>query len=613
MKKTLSFILAAIMVFSVFTVAVSAADAEPTNVVVKSVKNSKGGLLVEWAPLKDAVTYYIYRFDSENSDPAPIASTTATKYLDKYNLEFNEKDPVVYYYAIAAVSKDGVLIDYVFEGENYFCQYICAHENAETVTIPASVYTPGETYKLCPDCGHKSESKVIKQLAPATPKVSGLKNTAKGISFKWSLVDGATSYLVYRKAGSGSWAMIAKTTSSSYEDRTVKSGTSYQYTVRAINAEDNAVYSKVVSNATSATLEWPLTENCSNYYIVRSSEDGIKYVGQVDAKDAKLSDKLGVKSLTFKQSGLDKTKVYQYYVCAAVFSGFKASGSIEFLSTPKDLKVSNGDSGITFTCESIKGAKTYRVYRKAKGDESYTLLGNASSYKTKNAEGKEITRYKYVDKSAEAGVDYVYTVKAADGKNYSSYVKEGVSIRRLETPKLVSIVNSKQGITVTWTKVKGAEGYRVYRKTADGWKQIGTVTNMKSTAYLVRDDQAGGLTDGKSNTYTVKAYYKDSNSAFVKAGIKILRLREPALEGIKSTKTGVYVSWDTVTGAKGYYVYAKTSNGSWKRVGTISGQKDSFVDKSAKKGTTYFYTVKAYNGNYVSSYDKKGLEVKDLF
>lgn len=634
MKKTLSFILAAIMVFSVFTVAVSAGNEIPDKVVVKSVKNSNGGLLVEWEPVKDAVTYYIYRYDSLDPEPAPIASTTSTKYLDKHDLEFNEETPVVYYYAIAAVllvdvneedkeneenkenveNKKEVFVNYVFADKDNFCEYVCAHKNAETVIIPASVYTPGQTYKVCRDCGHKFDVKITKQLAPATPKISGLQNTANGISFKWNLVDGATSYLVYRKTGKGAWTIIAKTTDSKYLDRTVKSGTSYQYTVRGINAENNYVYSKFVSGATSATLEWALTKNCSNYYIVRESAGEVKFVGQVSAKDAKLSDKLGVKSLTFKDKGLKEDKSYQYYVCAAVFSGYKATGTLEFLSTPKDLKAANADSGVVFTWEGIKGAKSYRVYRQAAGEEGYTFIGNGSAYKTKDSKGKEITRYRYVDKTAESGIDYKYTVKAVDGKSYSSYKKDGVAIRRLDTPKLVKIVNSKQGITVSWTKVKGAAGYRVYRKTADGWKHIGTVTNLKSSAYLVRDDHAGGLTNGKVNTYTVRAYYDEYTSAYNKTGIKLLRLQEPELDGVKSTKSGVYVKWDTVTAAKGYYVYAKTGNGNWKRVGTVSGQaKNSFVDKSAKKGTTYFYTVKAYNGNVVSSYDKVGLEIKDIY
>ena len=622
MKKTLSLILAVIMLVSVFGTAVSAADADVTKVVVSSVKVSNDGLLVKWSPIANATSYIIYRYDSLNSEPVAIDTTTANQYLDKNNLvfngeEINDKEAVTYYYAIAATMKDGSFVDYVFADENNSCELVCPHSKMQTVTIPASVYAPGKTYKVCSVCGYQTKAKVLNQLAPATPKISDLKNTNKGVSFKWSLVDGAQEYFIYRKTNGGSWKVIDTVDGSvnKYLDSSAKSGTKYQYTVRACGGEANAA-NIIATKTTTKSLEWKVDNAYNLYYIERVCfDDGsFEFVAQLPTSSATLSDDLGVKTLKYTDKGLDSKKSYQYFIRAALFSGFKASAEIEFLATIKDLKVSNMDSGITFTCESVKGAKTYKVYRKVKGEDSYTYIGAGKAYKTTDATGKEVTRYKFTDTNAEPGVDYIYTAKAVDGKNAGGYVKEGVSIRRLETPKLVKIANSKQGITVTWSKVTGAAGYKVYRKTADGWKHIGTVKNVKSNAYLVKDDQAGGLTNAKVNTYTVKAYYGDSNSAYVKDGIKILRIQEPKLEGVKSTRSGVYVSWDSVAGAKGYYVYSKTSGGSWKRVGTVEGQsKESFVDKSAKKGTTYTYTVKAYNGNYVSSYDKTGLKVKDIY
>ena len=39
------------------------------------------------------------------------------------------------------------------------------------------------------------------------------------------------------------------------------------------------------------------------------------------------------------------------------------------------------------------------------------------------------------------------------------------------------------------------------------------------------------------------------------------------------------------------------------------GSKTSYTDKKVKSGTTYYYTVKAYKGKKVSSYNKKGLKI----
>jgi hypothetical protein len=66
-----------------------------------------------------------------------------------------------------------------------------------------------------------------------------------------------------------------------------------------------------------------------------------------------------------------------------------------------------------------------------------------------------------------------------------------------------------------------------------------------------------------------------------------------------------------VTGATGYIVYRKTGNGSWQNLGKTTGV--SFTDKTAKKGVTYTYTVKAYYGTSNSAYNTKGLTIKDKY
>ena len=50
----------------------------------------------------------------------------------------------------------------------------------------------------------------------------------------------------------------------------------------------------------------------------------------------------------------------------------------------------------------------------------------------------------------------------------------------------------------------------------------------------------------------------------------------------------------------------KTGNGAWKQIANVKGgTKISYLDKTAKKGVTYKYTVKAYN--------TKGLSIKDKY
>ena len=141
----------------------------------------------------------------------------------------------------------------------------------------------------------------------------------------------------------------------------------------------------------------------------------------------------------------------------------------------------------------------------------------------------------------------------------------------------------------------------VYRKTASsGWKLI--ASGMSTTSYT--DTKA---VTGTKYTYTVKAYNGGSNSKYDTTGITTIRLVNPAVKTANAA-AGINVTWSKVAGAKGYYVYRKVAGGSYARIGSTTST--SYVDKTAKAGTTYTYTVRAYNGSILSSY--KGTNVVRL-
>ena len=100
--------------------------------------------------------------------------------------------------------------------------------------------------------------------------------------------------------------------------------------------------------------------------------------------------------------------------------------------------------------------------------------------------------------------------------------------------------------------------------------------------------------------------------------MKIKYLAVVSLKSATSQKAGVKVTWGKVTGAKGYEVYRRTySKGKWSgwtKIKTISsGSTVSYTDKTAKKGVTYKYTVRATSDSYKGSYNTSGLQVKDKY
>lgn len=255
-------------------------------------------------------------------------------------------------------------------------------------------------------------------------------------------------------------------------------------------------------------------------------------------------------------------------------------------STPKLSKVTNTQSGVNFTWKKAAGAHEYVIYRKTK-NSGWKCLGLTS-----------LTSFS--DVTVSNGTVYYYTVRARNDAGDSGYVKSGISIKYIATPKLTKISNTTTGVSVSWSKVGGADGYYVYRKLsgASKWSKIATVKKSSTTSFKDKT-----VKSGKTYVYTVKAYDGKIASGHHSGGIKILYLTSPKVSSTKNISTGVKITWNKIPGAKGYTVYRKTSKSSWKQVGsTTSNSSVSFTDTKYTNNATYTYTVRAYNGSYKSSY-----------
>lgn len=181
---------------------------------------------------------------------------------------------------------------------------------------------------------------------------------------------------------------------------------------------------------------------------------------------------------------------------------------------------------------------------------------------------------------------------------------------KLSVPKLGKVVSaSYNSVKVTWSKVKNADGYRVYMKENGKWKYVARVA---SNSYTRK-----GLETGKKYTFTVRAYKKTSNglvlSSYDKKGISGKpELSTPVLSSAKRSASGVTFTWKKTAGATGYVVYRKVNNGAWRAV--MATSSTTYKDTTAKKGVKYTYTARAYRktsaGNVYGAYDAKGISVK---
>ena len=336
-------------------------------------------------------------------------------------------------------------------------------------------------------------------------------------------------------------------------------------------------------------VKWSLSGDAKGYYLYRKNKDGkwerIKEISDKNTVSYVDKKPLVKATNTYTVRAVSKSGLSSYY---------KKGVSTHYLATPKLVSAKPTTSGINVTWEAVKGAENYNIYRKQPADTTWEYIAQVKGSKTN-----------YSDKDVKNSVKYCYTVRACDSEGISSFDSQGVRKTFVQAPKITSVSNTQSGVKIKWQEVKKAETYRVYRKTSGGsWKKLADVDSgvLSFTDKTVKSSVKYEYTVKAFNGKAWSSYYKDND---------IVHLSTPSSITLKSTKNGVTVKFGQVNGAEKYRVYRKTVDGSWEKLADVKA--NSFTDKTAKKGTTYYYTVKAFNGSYKSDYLKNGVKIKDIY
>ena len=262
------------------------------------------------------------------------------------------------------------------------------------------------------------------------------------------------------------------------------------------------------------------------------------------------------------------------------------------VATPSISKLENTAGGIKLSWNKVSGTYGYRLYRKT-----------SSGWKR----FKDTTATSYTDSSVTVNKTETYTIRCIDssGKTISGFNSKGWSKKYTPgAPTISKLENTTGGIKLSWNKITGVYGYRVYQKTSNGWKRIKDTTSTSFTDSAVSANQ--------TKTYTIRCIDKKGNtiSGFNSKGwSKKYTAATPKITKLKNTSKGVSVTWNKVAGVYGYRLYRKYAGGSWTRVKDTTST--SFTDSGAKKGKKVTYTVRCIDkkGNTVSNYNKTGWSI----
>ena len=145
------------------------------------------------------------------------------------------------------------------------------------------------------------------------------------------------------------------------------------------------------------------------------------------------------------------------------------------------------------------------------------------------------------------------------------------------------------GIQVTWKEAAGVAKYRVFRKGPGETKWTG-IANVTGASYTDQNVKAG-----VTYSYTVRGISEDGVFSADYNRIGLSATAAPAnvkLTGATAVNGGIQVTWQAADGAAQYRVYRKDAANTGWTVLTSSATGTSFLDKTAKAGVKYTYTVR---------------------
>ncbi|MFJ9582798.1 PA14 domain-containing protein [Streptomyces acidicola] len=302
---------------------------------------------------------------------------------------------------------------------------------------------------------------------------------------------------------------------------------------------------------------------------------------------------------------------YYYEIRAYDKAGNESTGTADQLVTtvdrtapavPTGLSTASEPTNLRIRWKAVEGAASYRVYRAASADGTYTRIGSTD-------------QVSYADTSAAEDATYYYRVTALDAAGNESARSAAVSGKRRDlTPPPavtgVTVTPTEYGFEVRWDANPAPDlaSYAVRRGEllGDEEEQVcslypGYYVSAATTSYAYTT-----LPDGEESCFIVDAIDDAGNSSFqwtreaqvVVATELDLTPSVATPEGspvgltASSSEAGVELSWSPVTDATGYQVYRwNPDTKAYQKLAATTGT--SYEDTGAAKGTTHYYWVTA--------------------
>ena len=420
--------------------------------------------------------------------------------------------------------------------------------------------------------------------------------TPDKIYLNWNEVNGADSYKLYLRKGSGN-ILLYEGTEISYCFADSAPDTEYSFYVvatvtdRKIYVEsqpsDVTVYTKLacakdfsVSDVTSKSYKimWTAAENAVSYNIYRLTDGKYKKVANVSDNFCTFTD--------LENSHKDFYKVSAVYNTYGIVQESELSEEFSVTTLPDKivgLKGTAYEDRVELVWNPVKNADCYNVYLMEDG--KYVLK-------------KTVKTNSYVLKGLDDVTDYNVRVRAyirsslGTQKGKAAIITFNTMMKKVTDIKATSITDTT--CVLSWNpSSEGVNRYNVYRFDEETGKYVRIAYTRGATSVTLKN-----LKPGYTEKLSVSAYIMKDGAVYRKAyrsGDCEVKTRLGKVNGLKGSNSAsgvVTLTWNEVENASYYRVYMyDTESGEY--VQLAAPRTTSFKVTSLEKGNKYKFKIRA--------------------
>jgi len=312
----------------------------------------------------------------------------------------------------------------------------------------------------------------------------------------------------------------------------------------------------------------------------------------------------------YNDIGLPSGTTYSYRVRAKNYAGYSAYSSVAtattkgtYIARPWDLTArAVSSSSITLRWKDNSYNETgFAIERKIGSMGIYEQIAKVDA----NVSDFAIT-------GLRAGNTYYFRVRAYNDTGISDYSNEAsATTPNVTAPVAPSALKataaSATQIKLNWVDNSSDEtGFYIERKTG----ATGTYAPINNVAPEVTSYTDNGLAGGTTYYYRVHAYNNGGQSSYSNEAYATTSVVPTAPYDLTATAVSssqINLNWrDYSNDETGFYIERKTgAMGTYVQIATVSAGVQSYASTGLTAGTTYYYRVRAYNGNVNSSYSNE--------